>query len=149
MIAFIDQVPKVTCMVCGVCTLGILAGWPAALWIGRKMAEFLSGLPTARFVRPSPLFGIPRSMAMRGDLHGAVAKYEEMLLEYPAERELYYRLYEIVLGRLGDPSHAADILQRAMQNLPHEHDREVMRELQSEIISGSYHPGCVARPCAG
>ncbi len=149
MIAFIDQVPKVIFMVCGVCTLGILAGWPAAHWIGRKMAEFLSGLPTARFARPSPLFGIPRSMTMRGDLHGAVAKYEEMLLEYPAERELYYRLYEIVLGRLNDQSHAADILQRAMRNLPREHDREVMLELQAEIISGSYHPGCVVQSCAG
>jgi len=148
MIAFVDQVPKVIFMVCGVCTLGILAGYPAAHWIGRKMGEFLSCLPAERFAKATPLFGIPRTMAMRGDLPGAVAKYEEMLLIYPAERELYYRLYEIVLGRLNDPSRAADVLQRAMQNLPHEHDREVLLDLQAEIINGSYHPGSMARPCA-
>ena len=141
MIAFIEYVPGVIFTVCGVCTIGIICGWPAAHWIGRKLGDILSCLPTERFQKAPPLLGIPRAMVMRGDIHGAVAKYEEMLVEYPAEKELHYRLLELVLGRLGDHSHGEAILRRALEKVPGARDRESLVNLHDSILSGDYHPG--------
>lgn len=132
--------PKVTFMVCGVCILGIILGYPAAHVIGKKVAEFLSFLPTERFTKAPPALGIPATKAMRGDLHGAVDSYEELLLSYPHEKEIYFRLLEVVLGPLKMEEYGENVLQRGLANLQGESERAALLNLSHAIRSGDYHP---------
>ncbi|RYD22493.1 MAG: hypothetical protein EOP88_07865 [Verrucomicrobiaceae bacterium] len=134
------QMPKVIFMVCGVCTIGIIVGWFAAQVMGKKVADFLTFLPTERFATAPPAMGIPASKAMSGDLHGAVDSYEELLLKYPHDKEIYFRLLEVVLGPLKMEAYGENVLQRGFANLEKEADRKNLRDLCDAIRSGDYHP---------
>jgi hypothetical protein len=140
MLLFVEEVPKVTFMVAGVCTLGILLGYPAAHWIGKKLGDYLSFLPTDRFARPQPALGIPKAKAMRGDLEGAAAAYEELLLIHPQEKEIHFRLLEVALGGLRREDYAERVLRRGLENLKLAGDRDALVKLGDSIRHGEYHP---------
>lgn len=136
----LELFPKVTFMVCGVCTIGIIAGYFAAQVIGKKVAEFMTFLPMDRFTKAPPALGIPATKAMRGDLHGAVNSYEELLLAHPHEKEIYLRLLEVVLGPLKMEEYGENVLQRGLVNLKDESGRQALLLLSEAIRSGDYHP---------
>ena len=140
MIDFLEAFAKVCLMVGGICVVAILLGWPAAHWIGGKVATFLTFLPTEKFLKPQPALGIPATLAMRGDLHGAVAAYEELLLVHPHEHEIYFRLLEIVLGPLALAEYGDDVLCRGVANLPGESEKAALVRLAHELRDGSYKP---------
>ncbi len=138
--AFIEYVPQVCLMVGLVAAIGIALGYPFAHLIGGRLAEFLSFLPREKFLKPQPALGIPATKASRGDLQGAVESYEELLLEHPHEREIYYRLLEIVMGPLHDEEYGEEVLRRGLANLKLESEKTVLLNLHDSIRSGSYHP---------
>jgi hypothetical protein len=138
--AFLHYVPHVCLMVAIVCTIAMLAGYPAAHWIGGRLADFLSFLPKEKFQKPQPALGIPATKAVRGDLHGAVEAYEELLVDHPHEQEIYCRLLEIVMGPLHLDEYAEDVLRRGLANLKLPSEKVVLINLSESIRSGSYHP---------
>lgn len=140
MLSFVEHFHKVTFMVAGVCALGIIVGYPVALLIGKKMAEFLTFLPTERFSKAPPALGIPATKVMRGDLHGAVDAYEKLLLTHPRDKEVYIRLLEVVLGPLKMEEYGENVLRRGLKNLRKKSDRQALKELCRAIRSGQYHP---------
>ena len=138
--AFIEHVPKVILMVCICCVIGIAIGYPAAQWLGAKFAEILSCLPKEKFSKPQPALGIPASKAVRGDLAGAVEGYEALLLSHPKDKEIYFRLLEIVLGPMKLEDYGEEILQRGLENLATEGERLVLIKLSLSLRNGDYHP---------
>ena len=118
----------------------ILCGFPAAHWIGGKMGEFISCLPTEKYAVAPPALGIPASKAVRGDLQGAVEAYEELLLVHPHEKEIYFRLLEIVLGPMAMEQYGEDVLQRGLRNLKSGPERLALISLADSIRGGEYHP---------
>ncbi|RYD48199.1 MAG: hypothetical protein EOP85_04035 [Verrucomicrobiaceae bacterium] len=136
----IEAFSKVTMMVSGVCIVGIIVGYPAAHWIGKRVASFLTFLPTERFSKAPPALGIPATKVMRGDLHGAVDSYEELLLSHPQDKEIYMRLLEVVLGPLKMDEYGENVLRRGMATLKDPSDRRALKKLYQAIRSGDYHP---------
>lgn len=116
----VESFARILLLMAGLITLGICLGYPAAHWVGRKFAEVLSCLPTERFLRPQPALGIPASMAIHGDLAGAMESYELLLLDHPAEKQIYFRMVEIALGPLHAPEYGERILLRGLENLSDE-----------------------------
>lgn len=138
--AFIEHVPKVILLVCLCCVIGIAIGYPAAHWLGARLADILTFLPKDKFAEPQPALGIPASMAVRGDLEGAVAGYEALLLKHPKEKEIYCRLLEIVLGPMKLDDYGEDVLQRGLKNLATDGERLVLVKLGQSLRNGEYHP---------
>lgn len=138
--AFLEHVPKVILLVCLCCVIGIAIGYVAAQWFGARLAEILTFLPKEKFAAPQPAMGIPASMAVRGDLEGAVAGYEALLLSHPKEKEIYCRLLEIVLGPMKLDDYGEEILQRGFRNLATAGERLVLLKLSEDLRNGGYHP---------
>ena len=139
-VSFIEAFARI-CIIVGIlCTVGILVGYPAAHWIGGKMAAFLSCLPTEKFTKAPPALGIPASKAVRGDLTGAIEDYEKLLIDHPAEKEIYFRLLEITLGPMHMEQYGEEILQRGLQNLTCESERAALQKYSEAIRCGDYTP---------
>lgn len=138
--AFIEHIPKVILLVCLCCVIGIAIGYPAAHWLGARLAEILTFLPKDKFTEPQPALGIPATKAIRGDLEGAVAGYEALLIQYPKEKEIYCRLLEIVLGPMKLEEYGENVLQRGLKNLASDSERLVLLKLSQSIRNGEYHP---------
>jgi hypothetical protein len=138
--SIIDMFSKVSAMVAGVCMIGIIVGYPMALIIGKKLAEFLTFLPTERFSKAPPAMGIPATLIKRGDLHGAVDAYEALLLKYPRDKEVYMRLLEVVLGPLKMEEYGENVLRRGLKKMKTKADRQALKELSRSIRRGQYHP---------
>ena len=136
----LQTLPIVILTVCLCCAIGIAVGYPAAQWLGARCAEILSCLPKEKFSEPQPALGIPASKAVRGDLEGAVADYEALLLDHPANKELYCRLLEIVLGPMKREEYGEEILQRGIMNLANDGERLVILKLSQSLRNGEYHP---------
>lgn len=136
----LQVLPFVILMVCTCCVIGIATGYPAAQWLGARLAEILSCLPKEKFSKPQPALGIPASKAVRGDLAGAVEGYEVLLLSHPEEKEIYCRLLEIVLGPMKLDEYGEDVLQRGMKNLATDGERLVLLKLSQSLRNGEYHP---------
>ena len=131
---------KILLMVAGCVFIGICIGYPAAQWIGRKFAELLSCLPTEKFAKAPPAYGIPASKAIRGDLFGAMESYEQLLLDHPQDKQIYLRMLEIAFGPLHAPEYGENILQRGLKNLTRETERAVILSLTQELQSGQFMP---------
>ncbi|MEO5915309.1 MAG: hypothetical protein ABIS50_13835 [Luteolibacter sp.] len=139
-VSFIQAFLVVLMMVTGCVVIGIATGYPAAHWIGRKFAELLSCLPTEKFAKAQPAYGIPASKAIRGDLEGAMESYEQLLLDHPQEKQIYLRMLEIAFGPLHAPEYGEDILQRGLKNLTGEADRAALYHLSLAIQNGEFTP---------
>ena len=131
---------KILLMVAGCVVAGICAGYPAAQWIGRKFAEILSCLPTPKFSKAPPAYGIPASKAIRGDLAGAMACYEQLLLDHPQDKQIYLRMLEITFGPLHAPEYGENVLQRGLQNLTSESEQAAILSLSQALKSGDFTP---------
>lgn len=139
-IDFITSVALILVMVGGTVAIGIATGYPAAVWIGNRLGDFLSFLPRERFdVAPPPL-GIAAAKAAKGDLAGAVDSYEEMLAEHPGDREIYIRLIELLLGPLDQVERGEEVLRQGLRELPDERDREVLVKVCAALKNGSHRP---------
>lgn len=136
----IEAFPKVCLIIAGTCLIGMMIGYPAAHWIGGKVAAFLSFLPQERFAKPEPALGIPAAKAMRGDLQGAVESYEQLLATHPREKEIHFRLIELLLGPMHAEERGEQALQRGLANLTEAADRAALLTIAREIREGSYHP---------
>lgn len=136
----LEAFPRVCLMVVAACTIGIIVGYPAAHWIGGKMAAFLTFQPQERFAKAQPALGIPSAKAMGGDLQGAVDGYEELLTAHPHEREIHFRLLELSLGPMRSEEYGERVLQRGLASLPDKADRAALLTLAREIREGSYRP---------
>lgn len=119
-VEIVEAFARLLLLMAGLIALGIFLGYPAAHWVGRKFAEVLSCLPAERFLRPQPALGIPASMAIHGDFVGAMESYEGLLLDHPAEKQIYFRMLEIALGPLHAVDYGEAILRRGLGNLPDE-----------------------------
>ncbi len=124
----------------GCVAAGIVTGYPAAHWFGQKLADLLSCLPTEKFVKSPPAYGIPASKAIRGDLDGAMESYELLLLDHPHDKQIYIRMLEIAFGPLHAPEYGENILQRGLENLPLESERAAIVSLSQALLSGEFHP---------
>ena len=139
-VSFIETFARI-CMTVGIiCTIAILAGYPAAHWIGGQLAALLSCLPTEKFTKAPPALGIPASKAVRGDLAGAIEDYEKLLIVHPAEKEIYFRLVEITLGPLHEEAYGEDVLQRGVKNLKCESERIALLKFAEAIRHGDFTP---------
>ncbi|MBK1883914.1 hypothetical protein JIN85_15960 [Luteolibacter pohnpeiensis] len=127
-------------LVAMIAAIGIATGYPAALWIGDKVAEFISCLPNERFAVAPPIMGPPASKAIRGDLQEALADYEALLENYPDEPEIYRKIIELTLGPMNQSELAEDYLHLAMENLQDAKDRSRLIKLAASIKSGEYCP---------
>jgi hypothetical protein len=124
----------------GICLVAILLAYPFAHWIGRWVANFLTFLPSEKFLRPPPALGIPRTLALRGDLEGALEGYEKLLTAHPQHLEIYIRLLEIALGPLAMESYGEDILQRGLANVTEPSSRAALIRLAHELRCGEFKP---------
>lgn len=136
----LEAFPVVCLMVAIACAIGIATGYPAAHWIGQKFAEVLSCLPTEKFLKAPPALGIPATRAIRGDLEGAVEGYEDLLLEHPHEKEIYFRLLEIALGPMHASEYGDDVLQRGLMNLQGGSERLALLRFSQELKNGEFRP---------
>lgn len=140
LIAFIEEVPRVCFLVAMTCAIGIIVGYPAAHWIGAKVGEILSCLPTDRFAKAPPALGIPASKAVRGDFDGAIEDYEKLLIDHPGEKEIYFRLLEITLGPMHMEQYGGDVLRRGLEKLTCETERTALLKYAEAIRRGDYTP---------
>jgi hypothetical protein len=120
--------------------IGITLGYPAAHWIGEKVANIFSCLPTEKYDRVLPALGIPASKAVRGDLLGAIDGYENLLIDYPQEEEIYSRLLEITLGPMNMPEYGEEVLQRGLLNLKLESEQIALLKFSQAIKNGDFRP---------
>ena len=137
---FLIAVAIIFLTVAGCVLFGIIAGYPTAHWISQKMAEILSCLPMEKFTKPQPALGIPATKVKRGDLQGAVESYEELLVDHPHEKEIYFRLLEIARGPMRSSEYAEEILQRGLLNLTRDSERRALLHFSQDLEDGGFKP---------
>ena len=110
---------------------GIIVGPPFA----RLVAEPAGNLfyPGRRFSRPQPAYSIPQSKRAKGLYEEAIAEFEAIADEYPAEVRPYIEMIDISIVNLKDPDRADEIFQRGISVLKKEADKEVLAKTYSVI----------------
>jgi hypothetical protein len=139
-VAIAKALPLIAFILTASMAFGYFCGYPVAHWLSQKLADLLSCLPTEQFETPRPRLGVPASLAVRGELDAAAAAYEELLESHPAEKEIHFRLLELVLGPMRRADYGEQVLERGMENLIHEADRAAFFKLYGEMHSGVYKP---------
>lgn len=120
--------------------VGIAFGVPAARWLGNRVGQFLSGWSDEKYEVPPPRFAMAAAITAHGDLEDALTFYEEMLITYPQEEQIYHRMLEIALGPLDRPELAADILSRGVAALEKESQHAALERAYEELKAGTHRP---------
>lgn len=81
------------------------------------------------------MYGIPETMAKRGEYEEAIAAYEKIAKEYPNEIKPHAAMLEIALVALDDPARASDMYRHAIESLASEDARAVVTRRYSEFGS--------------
>jgi tetratricopeptide (TPR) repeat protein len=76
-----------------------------------------------RIALPQPCRSIAQAKRARGDYRAALAAYEEVLAEFPADLESWTAMVEIACVQLGDRALAEALARRALSALTQEGDR--------------------------
>jgi len=109
---------------------GIFGGPKFAGWIGGSAGGLF--FPGAWFDRPQPVYGPVEAKAVAGDYEGAIAGFEKLLEEFPADYRTYSRMIGMLVLDVGSPERAAAVLERAMGALPNEAERQELTRLFEE-----------------
>lgn len=120
--------------------MGVAFGVPAARWLGDRVGQFLSGWSDEKYEVPPPRFAMAAAITAHGDLEDALAFYEEMLITYPQEEQIYHRMLEIALGPLDRPELAADILARGIAALEKGSQHAALERAYGELKAGTHRP---------
>lgn len=120
--------------------LGIAFGIPAARWLGNRVGQFFTGWSDEKYEIPPPRFAMAAAITAHGDLEDALAFYEDMLLTYPQEEQIYHRMLEIALGPLDRPELAEDILARGLAALASDTQQAALVRQYEELKAGTHRP---------
>lgn len=120
--------------------IGIAFGVPAARWLGNRVGQFLSGWSDEKYDIPPPRFAMAAAITAHGDLEDALAFYEDMLLTYPQEEQIYHRMLEIALGPLDRPGLAEEILSRGLAALEQPSQQAALVRQYEELKAGTHRP---------
>lgn len=126
-------------MVAGLALGGIIFGIPIAKWIGEKIGDVLSFLPTEKFNKIQPLISQGVSLGMQGRLHEAAFVYERYLKKHPDNLDLYTHLLDLAFGPLNDYDYGEVIIKRSQKYL-NKRCRRVLKHHRDSILNGSYTP---------
>lgn len=75
---------------------------------------------------PKPTYGIPESLAARGQYVEAEAEYEKIIAEFPDEVKPHIDLINIAVVRLNNGELAEKLYQRGLERLKNPADRETL-----------------------
>jgi hypothetical protein len=99
-------------------TIAVVAAIVAAFLIhhfseatGRGFLSFLQ--PSGSSTPYEKQYSLQQSMAIRGDVAGAIASYEEIIVQDPANVEARVRVAELYAGKGANPKRAAEVLVEA------------------------------------
>ena len=120
--------------------LGIAFGIPAGRWLGNHVGQFLTGWSDEKYDIPPPRFAMAAAITASGDLEGALEFYEDMLLTYPQEEQIYHRMLEIALGPLDRPELAEEILSRGLAALEQSSQQAALVRQHEELKAGTHRP---------
>ena len=101
----------------------------AAILLARPLAglvgDWFSGLflPGERFDKPPPMYSIPEGRMAAEDYTGALAAYEELAAQHPAEIAPHLRMMEIHLRNFRDPEAARLVRENALRSIRGEKNR--------------------------
>lgn len=120
-----------------------LAGAPLAalLLVALKIGWYNPGVVKEAVC---PVFSGAETLRIRGLSREALAHYEEMLLEFPQEAEVYARMLEILFEDLCEPRRAGEIMREGIQVLTMVASRSQLREkynaLTQEYVTSRLQP---------
>lgn len=128
--------------------LGFLVGMPVANFLGERLSQFFLGSSAERFDKPQPLIGKATAKAIRGDVEGARADLEEMLIEHPLNAELHLRLIELAYGPMTDKELGRRLTLRALRTISDEHERETIKTRARSLRDAKSAPDSIEPPVA-
>jgi len=120
--------------------VGIACGLPVSRWLGNRVGQFLTGWSDEKYDVPPPRFAMAAAITAHGDLEDALAFYEEMLITYPQEEQIYHRMLEIALGPLDRPGLAEEILSRGLAALEKPSQQAALVRQYEELKAGTHRP---------
>jgi len=106
-----------------------------AMPLARLVAEPSGNLfyPGKRFSRPQPVYSIPQSKRAKGLYEEAIAGFEAIAKEYPADVKPYIEMIDISIVNLKDPDRANEIFQCGLAHLKKDKDKEVLATMYSAM----------------
>jgi len=131
--------PVAVFIVAGLALGGIIFGIPIARWLGEKLGNILSFLPTEEFNKIQPLISQGIALGMQGRLHEAAFAYEKLLKTHPANLELYCHLLDLAFGPLNDHDYGEVLIKRGDRRL-NERGRNYLRLHRDHILTGRSYP---------
>lgn len=117
----------------GITVFAVLWAFPTARRIGEQGARLY--FPAEVLTGPQPMYGVAASKLAKGRHEEAIAEYEKIAAQYPAELKPYLEMIGIAIDHLNDPDWAKVIYQRGMAAMKSEDDREALAKGYQAILS--------------
>ncbi|MEJ6579028.1 MAG: hypothetical protein QNL33_00685 [Akkermansiaceae bacterium] len=131
--------PVAVFIVAGLAIGGIIFGIPIARWLGERLGDVLSFLPTDKFSKTLPLISQGTALGMQGRLHEAAFVYEKLLKTHPGNLELYCHLLDLAFGPLNDHAYGEVLIKRGDKHL-NQRGRNYLRLHRDSILTGRAYP---------
>ena len=112
------------------------AGIMIAPWVAQRFGDLAGGLffPDRKFDRPQPVFSIAEGKRTQGQPREALAEYERVLLEHPAEIRCYVGMMDIAARDLRDPVLAEGYHRRGAEQITDPDTLQRLSEARDEIL---------------
>ncbi len=109
----------------------LMAPWVAARAGGAAGTIFF---PDRRFDRPQPMYSLAEGKRTQGKPREALAEYERILLEHPADVRCYIAMMDIAARDLRDPALAEGYFRRGTEAVAEPRAAADLRRARDEIL---------------
>jgi tetratricopeptide (TPR) repeat protein len=122
-------------------SFGFIPGVIGALIVAPKFLDILAEpfrallYPMARFDKPVPMYGVPKSMRAKGEYEDALRYYEDMEQKYPGDLEVYRNMLELLVSEMKDTTAASEVFQRALETLKTSEGKEGLARVYEGLLS--------------
>jgi tetratricopeptide (TPR) repeat protein len=134
--------------------LGLMCVVGAAAIVGRGLPGLIaepagSLFYPRRVMLPGPVYSVAEARRARGKYEDALAEYERIIEQFPAELLAYVTMMEIAFVHLGDAERAESIVKRGLAALPDDGSRHSLLQKYRVIKSRMPDPHPPGRPEVG
>ena len=111
----------------------ILLAFPAARWLAHGTGNLF--YPDEKLDRPPPLYSRAEALAKMDRFDEAMAAYEQIVADYPAEVKPFIDMIDIAIRHYRDPERANRIFQRGIAALTDQDARDSLSRMYRGIRS--------------
>jgi hypothetical protein len=113
-------------IIAGITILALLWAFPTASRIGEKGSRII--FPAEKLRGPQPMYGVAESKIARGLHEEAMAEYQKIAAQYPAEPKPYLGMISVAIEHLQDPDWADAIYRRGMKAMENDKAKQTLTE---------------------